>query len=684
MKDLIIVESPTKARTLSAFLGKKYQIEASFGHLRDLPKSELGVDVEKDFTPRYVIPTVKRKQVTLIKKSVQNAKSIILATDPDREGEAIAWHILELLSNSKKGKGTLSYSRIAFHEITPEAVKEALDNPRKLDMNLVDAQQARRVLDRLVGYNLSPLLWHKIKRGLSAGRVQSVAVRLIVERERVITAFVPQEYWTIVANLETSTKAAFSAQLALYQGKKIQIKSQDQAKKITSEATGLLYKVADVVKKAVKRYPQPPFTTSTLQQIAASRLGYSARKTMQLAQNLYEQGLITYMRTDSVNLSDSAIREARNFIEQSFGAEYLPKEAKHYRTRSKVAQEAHEAIRLTSIMIRDEGLKMKADLTRDHVKLYDLIWKRMVACQMKEALLDQTSVSVEAGDYIFKATGSQIKFDGWMRVYGGQEQSADDEEQNGEESDSKLLPELEKGKELNLLSLDPGQHFTEPPGRFSEGTLVKALEEKGIGRPSTYAPIIATIQDRGYVEKENKRLVPTSLAFTVNDFLVEHFAGVMDLSFTAEMEDELDEIARGERAWQPMIGEFYKPLSAQIAQVDQEAAKIELAQEIVDETCPNCGKPLMVRRGRFGKFLACSGFPACKFTKSFSGKTDIKCPDCGLEVVIKRTKRGKTFYGCSGYPACKFASWNKPEVNDQIPSIKNQTSTKHQEPNNDK
>lgn len=631
--DLIIVESPTKARTLTKFLGEGYQIEASMGHVRDLPQKRLGIDVASDFTPEYVVSPAKKAKVAQLQTAAKKASKIILATDPDREGEAIAYHLAELLTvedrESKIGKEDrkLKIERITFHEITESAIKTALDHPGEINMPLVDAQQARRILDRLVGYKLSPLLWRKIRRGLSAGRVQSVAVRLIVEREREILAFAPQEYWEILAKFPD-----FEAKLT-----KQEIKNKEEADKITEILKGQEYQVADVQTKEVRRSPYPPYTTSTLQQAAANLFGWSAKRTMQIAQNLYEQGLITYHRTDSTNLATEAAQAARNYINSNYGKDYVPVEPKFYKTKSKVAQEAHEAIRPTNINQKVED------------QLYKLIWDRFVACQMNDAIYKQTGVDIAAGNYLFRANGNQIIFDGWKKLF------PKDEEEN-------ILPELTKDQILKLLELLPSQHFTEPKPRYTEASLIKILEEYGIGRPSTYAPIISTICDRQYVEKEEKKLLPTALGFAVNDFLMTNFANILDYQFTAGMEDSLDAIANGEKKWVPVIKEFYEPFHEQLKTVTENAQRVKVAVEKTNETCPNDGSPLVVRIGKFGKFLACSKFPACRFTKTFTQKLDIKCPKCGGDVVVKKTKNKKTFYGCSNYPRCDFASWTKPKV----------------------
>lgn len=680
MDNLVIVESPTKAHTLQRFLGNEYQIEASMGHVRDLPKSDLGVDIEHDFEPQYVVPRDKSKRVTELKKTARLAKTLWLATDPDREGEAIAWHLVELLRNSalktqnSKLKGE-NIKRVVFHEITEEAIKEAFENPRQINLKLVDAQQARRILDRLVGYKLSPLLWQKVKKGLSAGRVQSVALRLIVEREREIKAFKPQEYWIIEAQLESRIKneeSRFLATLIEKNGKKLTIKNKEEADGLLKNLQNADYIVSKITQKEIRRYPYPPFTTSTMQQAASIRLGFSAKKTMMLAQALYEHGLITYMRTDSVNLSASAISAVREYIKGSVGRSYLPATPRLYKSKSKNVQEAHEAIRVTDARRAVSDLRLVGGLNRDHVRLYELIWKRFVACQMNEAVLDQTIVDVVATGstevYLLRATGSVIRFDGWLKLYQVSSIKYQGEEAEGAEKKEQALPKLSENQSLILIQLLPGQHFTEPPPRYNEASLIKKLEELGIGRPSTYAPIISTIQERYYVEKEDRKFLATLLGFAVTDFLVKYFPDIVDYSFTAQMEDELDEISRGERQWKPVVKEFYEPFEKKLEEITRTAERVKMELQKVDKKCPQCGKDLVIRIGRFGKFLACSGFPECKHTESLEEKVNAKCPQDGGDVVIRHTKRGKTFYGCKNWPGCKFASWTKPKSSSVIPN----------------
>ena len=683
-KQLVVVESPTKARTLSRFLGADYKIEASMGHVRDLPKAKLGVDTDHDFEPTYVIPRDKRKIVERLKEVAAKAKEVILATDPDREGEAIAWHIANLVGEVKSQKSKVKSNsenirRIVFHEITKEAVQEALRRPRSLDLQLVDAQVARRVLDRLVGYKLSPLLWFKVRKGLSAGRVQSVAVRLIVEREREVEQFVTTEYWSIEALLRrrqaesgTQKEEEFEAGLVKIDGKKAEIKGEKEATGVVKELENkeTAWQVAGVEQKEVKKYPYPPFTTSTMTQAASYQLGFTSKKTMKLAQDLYEEGLITYHRTDSFNLAAVAIDAARKFIKEKFGSQYLPSSARVYKTKSKVAQEAHEAIRPTNVQVQSSKFKVQ-NLNKDHERLYDLIWKRFVACQMAEAVYDQVTLDINAKikdqkskSYLFKASGSTVKFPGWMMLYGKKEGEVAGEEE-------KIIPVLSVGTNLDLLKLTPSQHFTEPPARFTEATLIKILEEKGIGRPSTYAPIISTILARHYVELEERKFRPTPLGSATNDFLVKNFPVELDIGFTAKMEDELDEIANGKIQWVPTIREFYEPFEKHLQKVSKESGRVKIFPELTDQKCPE-GHPLVIRYGPFGKFLACEKYPEHKFTKQFESeefrtkneeleKLNLKCLKSGHSVILRQTRRGRIFYGCSGYPKCKWASWQLPE-----------------------
>ncbi len=661
-KNLIIVESPTKAKTISQFLKDGYQIESSYGHVRDLPKSKLGIDIEHEFKPQYIIPRKAQKNVTKLKKLAAKAPKIILATDEDREGEAISWHLAQVLNLP-------DYDRITFHEITPEAIKQALIQPRKIDLHLVDAQQARRVLDRLVGYELSPFLWKKISRGLSAGRVQSVALRLIADREEERKKFQKEEYWTIDALLEkTSGKGEFLASLFKINEKtldKFNIKNEEEAQKISEDLKKCQISVKSVEEKIVKKSPLPPFTTSTLQQEAWKKLYFSAKQTMRFAQMLYEGidlgegpiGLITYMRTDSVNLSEQSLHQAKNFIQENYGQEYALSSARHFKTKSKLAQEAHEAIRPTHPEIQPAAIKDKVE--NKTYKLYDLIWKRFIASQMAEATIKKATVEVSAvnpqNSYDLKTTGNLIQFYGFLKVY----------PLNLKELE---IPELTKGEKLKLLEVKPEQHFTEPPARYNEASLIKILEEYGIGRPSTYAPIISLLQIRRYIEKdESRRFYPTELGSLINEVLVKHFPGVVDVGFTAKIEEDLDEIANGKKDWVPVVKEFHDPFKKNLDEKYQEVSKKEIAEEKTDEVCEKCGKPMIIKMGRFGRFLACSGFPECKNTKSLNNNTknpnyiNMKCPKCQEgEVVRRRSKKGRFFYGCSRWPNCDFVSWKKP------------------------
>jgi len=662
-KNLVIVESPAKARTLSRILGSDYSLKASLGHVRDLPKSKLGVDIENGFAPTYVVPREKSKIARELREAATKASTVYLATDPDREGEAISWHLITVMKSNKT-----PYRRVVFHEITEEAITEAFKHPRSIDMQLVNAQQARRILDRLVGYKLSPLLWKKVRKGLSAGRVQSVALRIIVDREREIEKFVPVEYWTIEAELtKKAEEASFRAMLVgLANGDKLDIHNQQEATEITNELEKADYSVAKVTTKKVTRQPAPPFITSTLQQEAWRRLHFSASQTMAIAQQLYEGlpigskgsvGLITYMRTDSTRVARSAVVEAREVIKTKYGAEYLPPHARSYTRAVKGAQEAHEAIRPTRI--RREPSQIKQYLNTNQFRLYELIWKRMVASQMAAAIYDNTTVDIEARcprsktDYLFRASSSVNRFPGFIILYiEGRDQP--------EEENLSPLPQLEEGDELRLLGLFPQQNFTEPPPRFTEATLIKILEQYGIGRPSTYAPIISTIQEREYVAKVNGGFQPTELGFVVNDLVCQYFPDIVDIQFTARMEDELDEIADDKREWVGVIQNFYTPFEKDLTKATQVIERVKLPDQVTEEICPQCGKPLVVKTGRFGKFLACSGYPECKFTKSYQIKTGVKCPECDGELIQRISKKRRTFYGCSNYPDCTFATSFKP------------------------
>lgn len=676
--NLIIVESPTKAKTLGKFLGNDFVVEATMGHIRDLPQRKFGIKTDKDFKPDYVVITGKQETIDKLKKAASKAEKIYLATDPDREGEAIAWHVGQIIGEPEdqkiKGKTKKKSShpvtqssnlqRIVFHEITKSAIDHALKNPRPIDMNLVDAQQARRILDRIVGYKLSPLLWFKIRKGLSAGRVQSVAVRLIVEREREIEKFVPIEYWEIFCDLKKHLGGklpdapVLRTRLAQKNGQKLEVKNGGTSGEIVKELEDAGFEVENLEKKEVKRNPSAPFTTSTLQQQASSRLGWPAKKTMRVAQGLYEEGLITYHRTDSTNVAAEAITAARDYIGKTYGQEFLPEAPRIYKTKSKVAQEAHEAIRPTEVT--SDMAQVTGSLDKDNERLYELIWKRFVACQMKEAIYDETKVSVLAAGktnhFLLEAIGKTIKFAGWLTLFGKEE---------GDEDGQVQLPELGIGDEMDLIKIDPLQKFTQPPPKYNEASLIKTLEEYGIGRPSTYAPIISTIQDRQYVEKTDNKFTPTALGIAVNDFIVEYFPEVVDYQFTAKMEDELDNIANGEREWVPVIKDFFEPFNTKLSSVSKVAERVTVETEVTDEICPECGASLVVRIGRFGKFLSCSKFPDCKYTKPYLKDAGFPCQKCGAPMVLKRTKKGKTFYGCSTWPKCDFATWRKPQSNEQ-------------------
>ncbi|MBW6463385.1 MAG: type I DNA topoisomerase [Bacillota bacterium] len=652
--NLVIVESPTKARTISKFLSKKYKILASQGHLIDLPRSKLGVDIDADFEPQYITIRGKGKILKELKEAGKKADKIFLAADPDREGEAICWHIGRALKLNLEQP-----CRVEFNEITKEAVKEAFKTPRVIDSNRVDAQQARRVLDRLVGYKISPLLWRKIRSGLSAGRVQSVAVRLICEREEEINNFKSEEYWTLDVLLEDeNSKTKFKAALDRYKKKKIELETEAETKAVVSAVRDEKFIVEKITRLQRKRKPWAPFTTSSLQQEASSKLGFTSRKTMSLAQQLYEGinvgggetvGLITYIRTDSTKISNQAREEAKTLINEKFGADYLPVKPPVYKSR-KGAQEAHEAIRPTSVS-REPSL-VKQFLSRDQNRLYKLIWDRFVASQMAPALYDQVRVNITAGEYSFKSTGSTLLFPGFLVLY-----QADETEKDT------VLPRLEENQQLALMELLPEQHFTQPPPRFNEASLIKTLEEKGIGRPSTYSPIIETIQGRGYVIKEKKAFVPTELGFIVVDMMKNYFPEVINIDFTAGLEQQLDEIEEGKLEWLKVINDFYYGYFKERLEVaDVKIEKVEMEPEISEESCPNCGKQLVYKHGRFGRFLACPSYPECKFTRKVVKDTGVKCPveGCDGKIIERRSKKGRVFYGCSNYPECTFSMWNKP------------------------
>ena len=653
-KNLLIVESPAKAGTIGKYVGPDFQVIASMGHIRDLPASKLGVEVEEHFLPTYVIPPKARKTLKALKDALKGKEMVYLATDLDREGEAIAWHIMQALDLVK---AEVAFKRITFDEITKTAILDALAHPRDLNFQLVDAQQARRVLDRLVGYTLSPVLWKKIYKGLSAGRVQSVALRLIIDRERERQAFKPEEYWSIQALLNgLKDQNSFTSNLIEYQGKKIEqltLKEEAEVKKICVALEKATYIVNSVQKKPAKRNPSAPYTTSTLQQDAVNKLSMSSKRVMQLAQKLYEAGHITYMRTDSVTLGAAAVEALRAHIGTEFGTEYLPAKAPSYQAKSKNAQEAHEAIRPTDPS-RKAG---EVDADPAVQKVYDLIWRRTLASQMKEAQVEQTAVLIGAGEGVFKATGQRIVFPGFLAAWGME---------NREEN---ILPELTEGQEVKLNELKSEQHFTEPPPRFSEATLIKVLEEQGIGRPSTYAPTIDTLIQRNYVQLENRRFAPEEAGYLVTDLLVNHFPEIVDTGFTVNMEERLDAIANGERNYADVLGDFWKPFHAQVEDNMTKIEKIDTTEE-TDEICPTCGKPMVIKRGRFGKFLACTGFPECKTTKPIAtaATNGLICPHCGKNLVQRRAKRG-VFFGCSGYPDCKVAIWKREQLPAKIEEL---------------
>ena len=667
---LIIVESPAKANTIKKFLGGSTKVVASMGHIRDLPKSKLGVDVEKDFEPEYINIRGKGDLIKELKKDAKDAKKIYLASDPDREGEAIAWHLAKILEEDKD-----KITRVTFNEITKGAVKKALDNARDIDINLVDAQQARRVLDRIVGYKMSPVLWKKVKRGLSAGRVQSVAVRLICEREEEIEKFVPEEYWNIYATLlDEITNTEFEARLANMNGKKVEIHSQEDVDSILEDLKGAKYIVTEVKKGEKKRTPAPPFTTSTMQQEASRKINFTLKKTMSVAQTLYEgvklpeghTGLITYMRTDSTRISEEARTAAKKHITETYGDNYY--ENRYYRT-NKDAQDAHEAIRPAHVELRPEDIKQY--LTNDQFKLYRLIYNRFMASQMAAAVFDTMAVNIKAKDYDFKANGQTLKFKGFMTLY-IEGTDGKEEEQEG------MLPPLEENQKVTKKKLNPKQSFTEPPARYTEASLVKALEEKGIGRPSTYSPTITTILERRYIEKEQKQLLPTELGKIVNKLLVENFSDVVNVEFTADVENRFDKIAEGNEKWKDVIREFYGPFIKEVEKVEKELEHVQLVDEESDVVCELCGRKMVYKYGRFGKFLACPGYPECKNVKSIINYIDVPCPVCGAKVIEKKTRRGKKFYVCENGPDnCNYISWNKPKVGEKwTPEIEKENNKK--------
>ena len=657
---LIIVESPAKASTITKFIGGSTKVMASMGHIRDLPKSKMGIDIENDFEPQYINIRGKANLIKSLKKEAKEAKTVYLATDPDREGEAIAWHLAYILDISPE-----SLCRVTFNEITKGAVQESIKHPRAIDKNLFDAQQARRILDRIVGYKISPVLWKKVKRGLSAGRVQSVAVKLIVDRENEINKFIPEEYWNIYASLlAKGAKKSFQAKLFGKGGKKIELKNKEQTDQILKDLEKADYIVDDVKRGTKKRNPAPPFTTSTMQQEASRKLGFSIKKTMSVAQGLYEGvkvpehglvGLITYMRTDSTRISDVARAEAKKYIETTYGKAYY--ENRFYKTKDG-AQDAHEAIRPTYVDLTPE--KVKDALSNDQFKLYNLVYNRFIASQMSAAEYDTIAVTVNAKNYNFKANGQSIKFAGFMKLY-----VETKDEENGED-DELLLPTLEVGEKLKNEKNETKQSFTEPPARYTEASIVKALEEKGIGRPSTYAPTISTILDRYYIQKEQKQLVPTELGKIVNELLIENFGDVVNEEFTANIEEEFDEIAEGKANWKKVISDFYGPFEEEVEKVEKELEHVELVDEVSDVACDKCGRMMVYKYGRYGKFLACPGFPECRNAKPIVETIDVPCPVCGGVVQVKKSKRGRKFFVCENNPEnCEYISWNKPKLGEK-------------------
>ena len=647
-KTLVIVESPSKAKTIGKYLGSSYKVIASVGHVRDLPKSKLGIDIDNDFEPEYISIRGKGDLIKELKKEAKAADKVYLATDPDREGEAISWHLAYLL-----GIDADQPCRIVFNEITKDAIKNAVKNPRPIDLKLVDAQQARRVLDRLVGYQISPLLWRKIRRGLSAGRVQSAALKIICDRENLIKNFVPKEYWNINAVFKKGKK--FTARLAEKDGKKFIAENGEQASAAVSELNAGKYIVSQIVRKERTRKPFAPFTTSSLQQDAANKIGFTTRKTMMVAQQLYEGveikgmgtvGLVTYIRTDSVRISQEARAAAHSYIEKNFGKQYAADNI--YTNKKKDIQDAHEAIRPSRIDIDPEAIK--DSLTKDQYSLYKLIWSRFLSSQMAAAVFDGMQVTIENGPYNLKASGSKLIFDGYQKVYSP----------NFDEDKDKLLPELTEGEELKAEDITSEQKFTEPPSRFTEASLVKDLEEKNIGRPSTYAPIIATLLDRKYIKREKKTLLPTDLGFLVTELMEQYFTEIVDAGFTAEMEDKLDDIEAKDLNWKQVVREFYGPLKEELEVADKAIEKVKLEDTLSGDICELCGRPMAIKTGRFGEFLACTGYPECKNTKAIVKSINVKCPDCGGDIVAKRGRSGKIFYGCSNYPDCKRAFWYKP------------------------
>ncbi len=650
-KCLVIVESPAKAKTIKKFLGRSYKVEASMGHIRDLPKSQMGVDKEKDFEPKFITIRGKGPILNRIKKRAKEADKVLLATDPDREGEAISWHLAYALNLDME-----SPCRIEFNEITKDAIKKAVKNPRPIDNRLVEAQQARRIVDRLLGYGISPLLWKKVRKGLSAGRVQSVALKLICDREAQIDSFVPEEYWRLFAHLyKDNKKNSFKVELHSHKGNKLNISTKEEMAEVLKAIKGGRFVVSDIKRGKKSRRPNPPYTTSSLQQDAHNRLGFTVRRTMAAAQQLYEgvdikgigtEGLITYMRTDSVRISETALNQVREFIGEKWGKDFMPDKHRYFRGKKRT-QDAHEAIRPTMVTKTPESIK--ESLTSDQFKIYNMIWKRFVASQMSDARYDTQSLSIECNDYLFRASGVTLIFKGFLEVLG-----------EDSKKDQDIIPPLNVKDELKTKKLEDKQYFTKPPARYTEASLIKSLEDDGIGRPSTYAPVISTVLQRGYVEKDKRSLVPTYLGKVVNEVMTEYFKDIVDVDFTAEMEEKLDEIEEKGIRWQKVVEDFYRPLETMIEQAEKSMEKIEIEETKTDEICELCGKNMIIKHGRYGKFLACPGFPQCRNTKPFLEKVGVKCPKCGGDVVIKRTKRGRIFYGCSNYPKCDFMTWHRP------------------------
>ena len=662
MSDLVIVESPAKAKTIKKYLGGNYEVVASMGHVRDLPKSKMGIDFENNFEPQYVDMKGKEDVIKELKKYAKKSEHVYLATDPDREGEAISWHISNML-----GLDINDNNRVEFNEITKSGVKAGMSNPHKIDLDLVNAQQARRILDRIVGYKLSPFLWKKVKRGLSSGRVQSVAVRLIVDREKEVKEFVPQEYWSIDAKFTApSSRKVFAAKLSAIDGKKAELSNKEETDEVLKRLENAVYTVTDVKKRVTRKQPAPPFITSTLQQEASKRMGFQAKRTMKAAQELYEGveiegmgavGLITYMRTDSLRISDEARDAAAKCIEEIYGKEYLPPSPRVFKSK-KNAQDAHEAIRPSLPELTPD--RVKASLTTDQFKIYKLIWERFIASQMANALLDTVSVTIDAEGCTFKASGYSVKFDGFTKLY--------EEKKDSEEENNKMLPPINKEDILKLKEILGNQHFTQPPSRFTEASLIKTMEENGIGRPSTYAPTISTIISRMYVERDGKQLRPTALGEVTTDLMKDHFKHIVDAKFTAKMESDLDGVERGETNWVDTLDVFYKDFDKVLTKAEKamEGKRVKVPDEETDVECDLCGRKMVIKIGRFGKFLACPGFPECKNTKKIVQATKGTCPLCGSKIVLKKSKKGRNFYGCDGYPDCNFMTWNAP-VEDKCP-----------------